>query len=105
MEVHPLPLVVSSANPAIPINKTTLCGTELHLLQHAASSFQFGLILGHERLGVIAKLGPDVEVFKLGDQVMITCVSVCGKCTSCRQQMYAMCDTGGWILLDTWRQG
>ena len=54
--------------------------------------------LGHEGVGVIDKVGSAVTAFKVGDKVLISCVSACGKCANCRKMMYSHCTTGGWIL-------
>ena len=57
-----------------------------------------GRILGHEGVGVIAEIGAAVTTFKVGDRVLISCVTACGKCLYCRRQMYSHCLNGGWIL-------
>src|SRR6202161_2994799 len=40
-------------------------------------------------------------MFKAGDRVLVSCITACGKCASCRKQMYSHCETGGWILGNT----
>jgi alcohol dehydrogenase len=52
-------------------------------------------------VGVIDAVGAGVTAFKIGDPVLISCVSACGKCSFCRRQMYSHCTTGGWILGNT----
>ncbi len=60
---------------------------------------EVGRILGHEGVGVIEQVGPNVSNFKVGDRVLISCISSCGKCTNCKAGMYSHCENGGgWIL-------
>jgi alcohol dehydrogenase len=58
-----------------------------------------GRILGHEGVGIVEQVGASVSSFKAGDQVLISCVSSCGKCANCKKGMYSHCENGGgWIL-------
>jgi alcohol dehydrogenase len=57
-----------------------------------------GLILGHEGIGIIEEAGKGVSNFKVGDKVLISCITACGICDACKKGMYSHCETGGWIL-------
>ena len=81
--------------------KTTICGTDLHILKGDVPTCTPGRILGHEGVGVVDSVGAGVTAFKAGDRVLISCVSSCGKCEYCRRGMYSHCTTGGWILGNT----
>lgn len=80
------------------ITKTTICGTDLHIIKGDVPTCEPGRILGHEGVGVIVVMGLAVTSFKAGDHVLISCISACGKSVWCRKQMYSHCTTGGWIL-------
>ena len=80
------------------VTKTTICGTDLHILKGDVPTCQPGRILGHEGVGVVEAVGGAVTSFKAGDRVLISCISACGKCHYCRRLMYSHCTTGGWIL-------
>ena len=80
------------------MTRTTICGTDLHILKGDVPTCEPGRILGHEGVGVIDEVGPAVTAFKKGDHVLISCISACGKCDYCRRQMYSHCVSGGWIL-------
>jgi len=80
------------------ITKTTICGTDLHILKGDVPTCQPGRILGHEGVGIVDIVGPAVTAFKEGDRVLVSCISACGKCAYCRKLMYSHCTTGGWIL-------
>ena len=78
--------------------KTTICGTDLHILKGDVATCAPGRILGHEGVGIVDSVGAGVTAFKPGDHVLISCISACGKCDYCRRGMYSHCTTGGWIL-------
>lgn len=98
LEDHPKPLIAAPADAIVRITKTTICGTDLHILKGDVPTCQPGRILGHEGVGVVDKIGPAVTAFKPGDRVLISCITACGKCEYCRRGMYSHCTTGGWIL-------
>src|ERR1700691_570082 len=101
LEQRPKPEITAPTDAIVRITKTTICGTDLHILKGDVPTCQPGRILGHEGVGVVDAIGPAVTVFKTGDHVLISCVSACGTCTYCRKQMYSHCPTGGWILGNT----
>lgn len=98
LEDRPKPEITAPTDAIVKMSKTTICGTDLHILKGDVASCQPGRILGHEGVGIIETVGPAVTAFKPGDRVLISCVSSCGKCVYCRKQMYSHCTTGGWIL-------
>jgi len=100
-EDHAKPIVIDPTDAIVRIVKTTICGTDLHILKGDLASCKPGRILGHEGVGVIDSVGPAVTAFKAGDRVLISCVSACGKCEYCRRGMFSHCTTGGWILGNT----
>jgi NAD(P) transhydrogenase subunit beta len=98
---HPKPVITAPTDAIVRITKTTICGTDLHILKGDLPSCEPGRILGHEGIGIVEQVGSAVTVFKTGDHVLISCVSACGQCVYCRKQMYSHCTTGGWILGNT----
>src|SRR5450631_3225353 len=101
LEDRPKPDISAPTDAIVKITKTTICGTDLHILKGDLPSCKPGRILGHEGVGVVEKVGPAVTAFKPRDRVLISCVSACGKCDYCRKQMYSHCTVGGWILGNT----
>ena len=97
-EERPKPEVSTPTDAIIRITKTTICGTDLHILKGDVRTCQPGRILGHEGTGVVDQIGGAVTSFKPGDRVLISCVSACGKCVYCRKLMFSHCVSGGWIL-------
>jgi alcohol dehydrogenase len=101
LEQRPKPEIAASTDAIVRITKTTICGTDLHILKGDLPSCEPGRILGHEGVGIVDAVGAAVTAFKPGDRVLISCVSACGKCLYCRKQMFSHCTTGGWILGNT----
>ena len=98
LDERPKPDITAPTDAIVRMTKTTICGTDLHILKGDVPTCQPGRILGHEGVGIVDKVGPAVTAFKPGDHVLISCISACGKCEYCRKLMYSHCTTGGWIL-------
>jgi alcohol dehydrogenase len=101
-EEKPKPVIQDSSDAIIRILRTTICGSDLHILKGHVPSATDGRTLGHEGLGVVDEVGNSVSSFKKGDRVLISCISSCGKCAACKKGMYSHCGSGGgWILGNT----
>jgi alcohol dehydrogenase len=98
LDERPMPAIVNPTDAVVRVTRTTICGTDLHILKGDVPSCEPGRILGHEGVGIVHEVGPAVSAFKPGDHVLISCISSCGKCEYCRRGMYSHCTTGGWIL-------
>jgi len=98
VEERPKPTIQSPGDAIVKIVKTTICGTDLHILKGDVPTCTPGRILGHEGVGIVDAVGAAVTGFRPGDRVLISCISSCGKCDYCRRGMYSHCATGGWIL-------
>jgi alcohol dehydrogenase len=101
LESRPKPEILGSGDAIVEVTKTTICGTDLHILKGDVPTCTPGRILGHEGVGVVDSVGAGVSTFHPGDRVLISCISACGKCDYCRRGMYSHCSTGGWILGNT----
>jgi alcohol dehydrogenase len=99
LENKPKPIISEPTDAIIKITKTTICGTDLHIKKGDVPTVTAGRILGHEGVGVIEEVGASVANFKVGDSVLISCISSCGRCGNCKKGMYSHCENGGgWIL-------
>lgn len=98
LEDRPMPEISAASDAVVRVTRTTICGTDLHILKGDVPTCTPGRILGHEGVGVVEKVGAGVSTFKPGDHVIISCISACGRCEYCRKGMYSHCTTGGWIL-------
>ncbi|MBA3941178.1 MAG: alcohol dehydrogenase [Sphingopyxis sp.] len=95
------PAIIDPGDALVRITHTTICGTDLHILKGDVPSCTPGRILGHEGVGVIEYTGSAVTSFKVGDHVLISCITSCGRCENCRRSMYSHCISGGWMLGNT----
>jgi alcohol dehydrogenase len=100
-EEKPKPEVQAPTDVIVRITKTTICGTDLHILKGDVASVKGGRILGHEGVGVVEAVGSAVSGFKARDRVLISCITSCGRCDACKKGMYSHCESGGWILGNT----
>ena len=93
------PVIRKPTDAIVRIVKTTICGTDLHIIKGDVPACKSGTILGHEGIGIVEEVGAGVSNFKKGDKVLISCVCACGKCYYCKKGIYAHCeDEGGWIF-------
>lgn len=97
-EEKPKPMIKEPTDAIVKILKTTICGTDLHIMKGDVPAVTDGRIIGHEGVGVIDEAGSSVSNFKKGDHVLISCITSCGKCENCKKAMYSHCEKGGWIL-------
>lgn len=101
LQERDIPAVQNPTDAIVRVAKTTICGTDLHILKGDVPTCTPGRVLGHEGVGVVEQAGAGVTQFKKGDHVLISCISSCGKCEYCRRGIYSHCTTGGWILGNT----
>ncbi|MGC1238420.1 MAG: zinc-dependent alcohol dehydrogenase family protein [Acidimicrobiales bacterium] len=95
----PDPVITSDTDAIIQVDLTTICGSDLHILKGDVPETPIGLILGHEAVGTVQEVGTSVKTIKVGDRVLVSCISACGACRYCREGHYGQClGGGGWIL-------
>ncbi|MCF7786906.1 MAG: zinc-dependent alcohol dehydrogenase family protein [Prosthecobacter sp.] len=97
----PKPVLKEATDAIVRITKTTICGTDLHILKGDVPTVTEGRILGHEGIGIIEETGTSVTRFRKGDRVIISCITSCAKCEYCRRGMSSHCEQGGWVLGNT----
>lgn len=97
-EEKPKPGINKTTDAIVKILKTTICGTDLHIMKGDVPAVTDGRTIGHEGVGIVEEVGASVSNFKKGDHVIISCITSCGKCDYCKRGMYSHCEDGGWIL-------
>lgn len=98
-ETVPDPKIQTPTDAIVKIDTATICGTDLHILKGDVAAVKPGTILGHEAIGTIVETGSAVTNFVIGDRVLISCVSSCGRCRHCKEGRYGQCSGGGgWIF-------
>lgn len=97
-EAAPRPVILEQTDAIVRITTSTICGTDLHILKGDLPAVTDGRILGHEGVGIIEEVGSAVTEFKVGEKVIVSCITSCLKCDNCRRGMPSHCRHGGWIL-------
>jgi alcohol dehydrogenase len=87
----PDPVIQHPTDVIVKMQATTICGTDLHILKGDVPEVAVGRVLGHEGIGVITEVGSGVTQLKVGDRVILACVSACGSCANCHQGLYSHC--------------
>jgi alcohol dehydrogenase len=90
-EEVPDPKIIEPTDVIVQVDLTTICGTDLHILKGDVPAVTDGRILGHEGVGTITEVGSAVGKFAVGDRVIISCITSCGSCSYCHQQLPAHC--------------
>ncbi|MEO9236910.1 MAG: zinc-dependent alcohol dehydrogenase family protein [Jatrophihabitantaceae bacterium] len=93
------PSIVDADDAIVRIDAVTICGTDLHILKGDVADVTPGRVLGHEAVGTVEQIGSGVRNVAVGDRVLVSCISPCGRCSYCRTGSYGQCrNGGGWIL-------
>ncbi|KZT20546.1 alcohol dehydrogenase GroES domain-containing protein [Neolentinus lepideus HHB14362 ss-1] len=101
VEERPIPKIALPGDAVVKMSKTTICGTDLHIIRGEITNVALGRILGHEGVGIITSVGAAVKSFKPGDKVIVTGIIPCGTCVFCKRGTYGHCTTGGWMIGNT----
>ena len=98
-ETAPDPVILEPTDAIVRIDSSTICGTDLHILKGDVPEVKPGTILGHEAVGTITEVGGAVTTLAVGDRVLVSCITSCGRCRFCREAHYGLCTGGGgWIF-------
>ena len=93
----PAPDITDPADCVVRVTSCTICGSDLHMFFNKLPvqqgvGMRKGDILGHEAMGVIDKVGPEVRDRRVGDRVVVSAPIACGQCGYCKQEQYSLCD-------------
>jgi threonine dehydrogenase-like Zn-dependent dehydrogenase len=93
VEEVPDPAIQEPTDAIIRVTSSGICGSDLHLYEVLGPFMAEGDVLGHEPMGVVEEVGPEVEDLKPGDRVVIPFNISCGHCYMCERELYAQCET------------
>ncbi len=85
LQERPKPMIEFPSDTIVKITKTTICGTDLHILKGDVATCKPDTTLGHEGIGIVDSVGVGFTSFKVGDKVIISCISACARCYNCRK--------------------
>ncbi len=98
-EEVPDPVIELPTDIVVRVETSTICGSDLHILKGDVPETKPGTILGHEAVGTVIEKGTAVSTLELGDRVLISCITSCGRCRFCKEARYGLCTGGGgWIF-------
>ena len=93
VEQVPDPRIEKPTDAIVRITSSAICGSDLHLYEVLTMFMHEGDILGHEPMGIVEEVGPEVTHIAPGDRVVIPFNISCGSCFMCDRQLYAQCET------------
>jgi threonine dehydrogenase-like Zn-dependent dehydrogenase len=94
VENVPDPKIINRRDAIVRITSTCICGSDLHLYDGCIPFMKPGDVMGHEPMGVVEEVGPDVDKNKIkkGDRVVVPFPIACGACFFCQRGLTSCCD-------------
>jgi threonine dehydrogenase-like Zn-dependent dehydrogenase len=96
----PDPGIVNPRDAIVKVTLTAICGSDLHLYNGFIPTMEPGDVLGHEFMGEVVEVGPDVKNLSKGDWVVVPFAIACGRCFFCQRELWSLCDNtnpNAWI--------
>src|SRR3954470_14454103 len=90
-ETKPDPVIEHPNDAIVRVTRSAICGSDLHLYHGLVPDTRVGQTFGHEFVGVVEEVGPNVDNLKAGDHVMVPFNIFCGSCFFCRKELYGNC--------------
>jgi threonine dehydrogenase-like Zn-dependent dehydrogenase len=88
----PDPRILNRQDAILKVNLSSVCGSDLHQLSGYIPFMRTGDVIGHEFMGEIVEVGPDVRRHQVGDRVVVCSIIACGRCQYCEQGLFSLCD-------------
>src|SRR5215468_7122431 len=88
----PDPSIVNPHDAIVKVTLTAICGSDLHLYNGVIPTMKSGDVLGHEFMGQVVEVGPDVRNLSKGDWVVVPFAIACGRCFFCQRDLWSLCD-------------
>jgi threonine dehydrogenase-like Zn-dependent dehydrogenase len=93
VDTVPDPVITQSDDIILRVTATAICGSDMHIYRGKIPQMESGDILGHEFMGVIEGVGPNVLRLKKGDRVVVPFTISCGDCFFCSRSLFVACET------------
>ena len=99
------PKILNRRDIIVRVTLSAICGSDLHLYDAFIPTMQKGDIVGHEFMGEVVEVGPDVKNLKVGDRVVVPFPISCGNCFFCQEGMFSLCENSNpnaWMAEKMW---
>ena len=93
VDTRPDPSLPGPDGAIIAVTSTAICGSDLHFYEGDYPLFE-PVALGHEAVGTVVEIGPDVRTVDVGDLVLVSSVAGCGTCIGCATHDPIQCLSG-----------
>ncbi len=93
VEDVPDPRIEQPTDAIVKVTSSAICGSDLHLMEVLGPFLHTGDVLGHEPMGIVEEVGPEVTHVKPGDRVVVPFNISCGHCWMCTRGLMAQCET------------
>jgi threonine dehydrogenase-like Zn-dependent dehydrogenase len=88
----PDPTILNRKDAVVRVTSTAICGSDLHMYDGYVPTMEKGDIIGHEFMGEVVEVGPDVRRLRVGDRVVVPFPIACGACNQCAAERYSLCE-------------
>jgi threonine dehydrogenase-like Zn-dependent dehydrogenase len=105
VETVPDPQILNRKDAIVKITSSAICGSDLHLYNGFVPTMESGDVLGHEFMGEVVEVGPDVKELHKGDRVVVPFPIACGTCFACSEGLFSCCENSNpnaWIAEKMW---
>lgn len=93
-----IPKIRDPRDAIVEVTLSSICTSDLHIINGSVPRANNGIILGHEFVGKVKEVGSAIQNLKVGDRVSANCETFCGSCYFCKRGYINNCENGGWEL-------
>ncbi|GFI53274.1 MULTISPECIES: alcohol dehydrogenase [Duncaniella] len=95
-----MPQITDPKDAIVKVTLSSICSSDLHILHGSVPQAKPGITVGHEMVGIVESVGPEVSSVRPGDRVAVNVETFCGECFFCRRGWVNNCEdpNGGWAL-------
>lgn len=96
----PKPQILDPKDALVRVTLCSVCSSDLHIKHGSVPRAVPGITVGHEMVGIVEEVGPEVKDFRPGDRVTVNVETFCGECFFCKNGYVNNCtdQDGGWAL-------
>ncbi|MBW5397011.1 alcohol dehydrogenase [Brachyspira pilosicoli] len=92
------PKIIDSKDAIVKVQLSSICTSDFHIINGQVPRANKNIVLGHEFVGEVVKVGNEVKKLNIGDRVSANCITFCGECYYCKNGFINNCEKGGWEI-------